>query len=182
MAFSYQRIINEAYRIANMAGGDANSSPVVDNKVVLEDLFYSALRQAIVEGSDKPAEIGDLKHDHTIAITNGAGTIPDNVLDEFLDSSSIYSDDGTLNGLMSFHPRYFDYIRAGHSQLGYYTVRDAQLLLKSPGGAMSSYNGNVHLVTTTMPTVADATTALSISTETAKRTVEILAGSLRGAK
>lgn len=180
MAFTYQRILNEALRVANMAGGDANSSPTIDNRVVLEDLFYSALRQAIVEGSENPAEIGALKYDHTITVTNGAGTIPDTVLNEFMDGSTVYSDDGTLNGLMSFQPRYFDYIRDGHSQLGYYTVQDDQFLLKEPGGDISDYTGDVHLVTTTMPTVTDATTDLAISSETAKKTVEILASLLRG--
>lgn len=180
MSFSYSSIIDEALRVANLVGSDGNASPVIDNSVVLEDLFYSALKKAIVEGSESSAEVGGLKYDHTITITDGKGTIPDSILNDFLDDSALYTDDGSLNGLMSFQPRYFDYVREGHSQLGYYTVQDNKLLVKEPGGDINAYDGTVHLVTTTVPTVVDATTALNISTETAKRTIEFLAQMLRG--
>lgn len=182
MAITYQSILESALRVANLVGMDANSSAWIDNKIVLEDLFYSACRQAILDGSDNPNEIGDLKYDHTVTITNGVGTLPSEVLDELLSGSTVYSDDGALNGLMSFQPRYFDYIRDGHTQLGYYAIQDNNLLLKEPGGEIGTYDGDVHLVTTSMPTIVDATTTLNLSKETAKRTVEILAQMLRGVK
>ncbi len=183
MAFSQKSIGDRAIRVATMAGLDPHTSPVVDNGVVAEDLFYDALRRAVAESAKNPSDAQAMKRDHTITITNGVGTMPDTVLDDFLSSSSIYSTtDSNIAENSTYCPRYVDYLRPVHSQLGYYAVQGSSLLYREPAGDAGAWDGDLHLVTVSTPAIpATIADAMTISTELAERTIQILAGMLRGA-
>lgn len=182
MAYSQHQIIDRALRIATMTGGDPNLSSVIDNTVVLEDHFYTALRNAIIAGANVPTEVNGLKRDHTIAVTNGVGTLPDSVVDECLDSSSIYSStDSNVQQFSSFQPRYADYLRPVHGQLAYYAVQGQSFLYRGPNEEAGVFDGDIHLVAVSTPAIpATITDAITISTATAERTIQLLASILRG--
>lgn len=165
-----------------MTGGDANTSAVIDSGVVLEDHFYTALRQSIVEGSAIPSEVNSLKRDHTITLTDGVGTMPDAVLDECLNTSSIYSStDSDVQEFSSYQPRYSDYLRPVQTQLGYYAVQGSSFLYREPSGDAGAFDGDINLVAVSTPAIpATITDPITISTEAAERTIQILAGILRG--
>lgn len=183
MSYSKKQLVDRALRVANLTATDPNVSAVIDNRVVLEDLLYTAMKQAVIEASQNPAEVGSLKRDFTVTITSGVGTLPDDSLDEFLDDSNIYSTtDDDISQLTSFQPRYLDYIRPTHSQLGYYTVQGTSLLFKEPGGDAGDFTGDIHFVCTSMPDLSGAfTAAITIPTPTAERTIVRLAELLKGA-
>ena len=165
-----------------MAGLDPHTSPVVDNGVVAEDLFYSALRRAVAESAKNPSDAQAMRRDHTVTITNGVGTMPDAVLDDFLSSSSIYSTtDTTIAENSSYCPRYVDYLRPVHSQLGYYAVQGSSLLYREPAGNAGEWDGDLHLVAISTPAIpATITDPITISTELAELTITILASMLKG--
>lgn len=182
MAYSQKQIQDAALREATMVGGDANASPVIDNAVALEDLFYLALRAAVLEGAAIETENGGLQRDYSIVIASGTGPLPDTVLDECLDTSSVYSTtDADITTLTSYQSRHLDYLRPVHVQLGYYTVLGGNLLFREPGGATGSYGGTIHLVTVGTPDIpAVATNPIEIATETAERCIAILARMVGG--
>lgn len=165
-----------------MTGTDAHVSAVIDNAVVLEDHFYSALKMAVIEGSQIESEAGGLKRDYTITVTDGVGTLPDTVLDECLDQSSIYSTtDDDIGELSSYQSRYGDYLRPNHDQLNYYAVQGTDFLFREAGADPGEYDGDIHLVAIGVPDVSSFTGAITISTTTAERTINILANLLKGA-
>ena len=165
-----------------MVGGDANASPVIDNTVVIEDLFYLALREAVIEGSQHEAEAGTLKRDYILTVASGTATLPDTVIDECLDSSSIYSTtDSTIGDLSSFQPQYGDFIRPVHAMLAYYTALGGNFLFRAAGGAVGAYSGTIHLVAIGTPDIPGSITAnITIATETAERCIAILARMIKG--
>lgn len=165
-----------------MTGGDANASPVIDNSVVLEDLFYLALRESVIEGSQDDAEAAGLKRDYTLALTLGTATRPDTMIDECMDDSSIYSEtDSTIGELSSFQARYSDFLRPVHAMLGYYTILGDNFLFREAGGVTRSYTGTIHLVTIGTPDIpAVITDPITIATETAERCIAILSRMLKG--
>jgi hypothetical protein len=179
MSFSKKQILDRALRIATMTGTDAHQSAVVDNAVVLEDYFYSALKQSVLAGASDPSESAGLKRDHTISITNGIGTLPDVVLEECLNDSTVYNDDDDQT---SYQPRYADYLRPVHSLIGYYAVQGTSFLYRAPGGDAGEFDGDINLVAVSLPDIpATITDAITISSATAERTIQILAGMIRGA-
>ena len=181
MAYSQHQIIDRALRIATMTGGDPNLSSVIDNTVVLEDHFYTALRNAIIAGANVPTEVNGLKRDHTISVSNGVGTLPDSVIEECLDTSSIYADDTNVQQFSSYQPRYSDYLRSGHSQMGYYSTQGANFLYRGPNEEAGVFDGDIHLVAVSTPSIPSTITdPITISTEVAERTIQILASILRG--
>ena len=180
---SYKQIIDRALRVATMTGGDPNASPVIDNVVVLEDLAPMALRKAIIEGASDPDEANELKIAHTITISLGVGDMPDEVINELLDRSSVSSTtDDDITQFTSFQPRLMDYLRPVHSQLGYYTAQGQNILFREPGGNAGAFDGTIVLNAVSMPVeVVDLTSFLHIPTDTAERAIQILPMMLRGA-
>ena len=165
-----------------MAGLDPHTSPVVDNGVVVEDLFYDALRRAVAESAKNPSDAQAMRRDHTVTIVNGVGTMPDTVLDDFLSSSSIYSTtDSNIAENSTYCPRYVDYLRPKHSQLSFYAVQGSSLLFTEAGGNSGEYDGDLHLVCVSVPAIpATITDPITISTELAELTITILASMLKG--
>jgi len=179
---SYRQIIDRALRVATMAGGDPNSSPVIDNLPVLEDLAPMALRQAIIDHANDPDAANEVKIAHTVTISLGTGDMPDEVISECLDRSSVSSTtDDDITQLTSFAPRYLDYLRPVHSQLGYYTQQGQSILFREPGGNASAFNGIIVLTAVSMPIdVVDLTSFLNIPSDVAEKAIQNLAMMLRG--
>lgn len=182
MAISEQSIIDRAMFIANGAGIDAHSSPVIDNKYVIETMFPLALRQAVIEHARTPHEANGLKRTFSLTLVAGEAVLPDDVLDECLTSSSISSaTDLDVAELTSYEQRYFDYIRPGYAQLGFYTNRGGTFCYRGIGENAGESVATVKLTAISMPVIpATSTTSMTISTSLADTTVEILARMMSG--
>ena len=179
---SYKQIIDRALRMATMTGGDSNASPVIDNAVVLEDMAPMALRQAIILGANNPNEVNQLKIAHTLSVASGEATLPDEVITECMDRSSVSSaSDSSITELASFQPRLLSFLRPVHKQLAYYTVNGAKLLFRAAGGDAGTYTGTITLAAVSMPVgVTLLTSSLGIPSDTAERAIGILAVMLKG--
>jgi hypothetical protein len=181
MAISYASIIDRAFRVANMVGQDANNSLTIDNQVVLEDLAPLALREAIIQKAGTDSENGGIKRSHALTFVNGTATLPDTVIEECLDTSSLVSTtDDDITQLSSYQPRYLDFQRPAHNQLSYFTVQGRNILFRDSFGDPGEYNGAISLVAVSMPAVVAITADLGIGTDVAESAIKILAAKLRG--
>lgn len=183
MVVSQLSIQQRAYRLAVSQGLDPHGSGAVDTQFAFENNFPHALRRAATElaGRDE-SEAANLKRTYALTLSSGVATLPVSVIQECLDRSMIYSDsDSTVAENSSYQPRYSDYIRPAHSQLGYYSINGTSFCYRAPYGAANSFSGNLKLVTAGMPDIPGSlTTAMTISDRLAERTVELLADMVRG--
>lgn len=174
--------MNRAIRIANAAGQETHASATIDNAFLAEDFFAIALRRAVLAVAANPSARAQLKRTYSLSVASGAVTLPDTVLDEYLNDSTAYlSTDANL--LASFEPKYEDYLRAGdqYPQLAYYTSRHGQLLFRDAGAAAGATTGTVTLVAVGLPDIPTTITdAITASSDVVENTVLILAELIRG--
>ncbi len=173
MPISAEQIIDRSIRVANQTGLDANSSPVIDNSVVFEDLFPLAMREAVSYLAGNPEDASSLKQDHALTFTSGSAPLPAGVVTECLDSSSLNS--STYSGLVSWQPRYIDFIRPVHKQLGYYLISGSNVLFRAPGGAPGTFNGSLTLNAVSVPIPANISDDLAIGEDLANEVIVRLA-------
>jgi hypothetical protein len=185
MSVSIQQILDRAMELASSVGTDSHDSPIVDNAPTAEVLFPTALRRAATEIARSDRNEADiLKRTYALTLVNGSITLPTSVIAECLDSSSIYSDDDSdIGQLSSYKPRYYDFLHPALEQLGYYTVRGANLEFREPDEESGEFDGALNLVAVGMPDIPSTLTAsMTISDRVAEKTIENLAAMLRGEK
>lgn len=181
--FSQKQLMDRAFRLANSAGVEPHQSAIIDNAFTAEDYFPIALREAVKQSAGIPNEANSVKRTYPLTLVAGEATLPDTVLTECLDSSSLFSSsDATVAKLSSYEPRYSDYLDSGaYNQLAYYTVRGAVFCYRAPGELPGVSTATLSLVCVGIPDIPAAlATAMVISSETAERCIEILSKMLRG--
>ena len=175
-------IMNRALRIANAAGLEPHSSPVIDNAFLAEDFFAIALRQAVIEQAKTPGGRAQQKRTYPLTLVAGEIALPDTVLDEYLfDSTCFVSGDTTL--LASYEPRYEDYLRAQfmYPQIAYYSTRGSTLCFRGPNQAAGAATSTISLTTPGVPDIpATITDAISAGSDVVEQTILILAAMIRG--
>lgn len=176
MAYTPQRIIDEAMSVAT-TGEDANSSPIIDAEYIAEELLPRAIRTAILQG--KPSEAGELKRDFALTFVNGVASLSERVISECLNESSLFVADDEVGA--SFQPRYMDYVRPSYTQLGYYTVKDTDILYRASNGNVSEFDGSATLTAIAVPSWTALTDTLDISNDTGERAVLVLSKMIRNA-
>jgi hypothetical protein len=182
MAFSQKSITDRAFRIAVMTGSEDIASAIVDNEVVFEDYFSIALSEACLAAAQNESEAAALKRTHDIIIVDGVGDLPDTVLTECMDQSSMVNPADTDTPI-SFSPRYSDYVSpARPNQLSYYTVEGSNLLFRAVGEGVGESDADIQLTAVSLPdTPALITGTMTIRPETAERVALILAQKVLGA-
>ncbi len=172
--------MERAYRLANQIGTDAHASPIIDSSTLPEDLFSIALRAAVLERSKMPGEADGLKRTYTLNFVNGVAEKPQTMVDEVINQSQLY-DPNNPDQLISFQPRYLDFIRPAYNQLGYYTMNGNNIEYKEPYGSTGTYTGTQTLTAIGLPDVpASITDTISMSTELAEATINQLVMMMRG--
>lgn len=180
MAITQSSIMNQAFRLANQIGVDGHDSPIIDGSTLPEDLFSLALRAAVIERSTTPGSADGLKRSYTLNFVNGKAAKPDTMLDEVMNQSQLYSA-ANPDVLISFQPRYLDFIRPAYNQLGYYTLNGDNIEYKEPYGNAGSYTGTQTLVAVGLPDIpASLTDPITMSTELAESVVWQLVAMMRG--
>jgi len=176
MSISQKQIMQRAFRLANTLGTDGHASAIIDNRVAIEDLFPIALRAAFAELAKDVSQLASLKRTHTISITSGVGTLPDTVMNEYLDNSSAWT---TANSdLVTYQERYLDFLRPTYPQYGAYTTKGSQFLFREPDADYGAFTGSVYL--SDIPSTI--TDAIDVSTNVAELTIKHLTQMLKGAE
>lgn len=169
---SQQSITDKSFRIAVARGVDPHNSPLIDSGEFLsEDLFRSALRQAVIEQQ--------FQKSYALTLTDGKVALPAGVLLEQLSTANVYQEDETE--LCSFEERYSDFVNMPYSQISRFTVNNSQLCYAEASGDANEFDGDVTLMCVALPAIpATITDAITIPDTLADRISEILADMLIG--
>jgi hypothetical protein len=120
---TYQTLIDLALQQA-LAGGDQLRSALLDADMTMESLVQQVFQQVALRyaGGDSDSQ-SLLRATHTVALTNGVGTLPDEALTSCIWGSSVDVDGEPLIGpAMSYIP-WISFTQPSDNLLGYYSVR-----------------------------------------------------------
>src|SRR6185369_6893360 len=145
-------ILARARTISSQLAGDANSSPLIDDLGGLRALLNHAILEVYRRKATNPNFIKDINLRQNIVITAGSGTLPDNIIREYLRSADWQDANGSLIS-------YFDYPMdfgsgQNYNQLGYVTVNNSTISYTEPSpGTSTSYTGNLTVSAPSTPTI-----------------------------
>jgi hypothetical protein len=137
--------------MATAIGVDPNQSVEIDVKGGLRAMLNSAIRYLYREKAEDIKFRQDIAVDNAITITTGTGTLPDNVMREFLGQANISNSDGDLITYMDFP---ID-VTGGQTfgQLGYVWLTGMDTLnYRAPSPTLDTYSGTVTVSVPTFPT------------------------------
>ena len=143
-------ILSRARVIATGIGGDANLSPVIDNKPAFRALLDTALSYVFNNRAKDRKNWRNIAVKHTITFAGGVGALPPEVMREYLHMADFANTEGDLISYLTWT---LDN-RATFSQLGYMYVDGDNLIYTAPGGTPGTYDGDISL---TVPSLPDLT-------------------------
>lgn len=158
MTITLQEMIDRAAQIA-LAGTDPTLSPVLDVEMTAEALLPHVFAAVEMECAASPRRRSFLRKSKTVAVSNGAGALADDVLTKYL-SDAVLSDPADRTKLYAWVPEWIDFVRPKDRRLGYYSVNGQTLAMIEPGAtydAAAGFTGDVELVIPcglTLPTLA----------------------------
>jgi len=176
------RIIFEAQR-----GGEKAELANLNTQSVAESIMPSVLQEVTQKyASGDSSKQSLLRQTHAITLTNGVGTIPDEVMTTFVWGSSVYIDDEpTIGPLMTYTP-WISFINPADDRLGYYSIRGTdEFYWADPGENYPDLTrtGDVSLTIATVLTVPDdPDTDTDWPAEAESDVIDRAAEYLRGAK
>jgi hypothetical protein len=95
--------------------------PIQDGESVVEDMLPTALQVVALKAAAEPRTESLLRRNFTVSLTNGTGTVSDNVLTSCWPGATVYiPGEPTVGPLMSYVPNWNDFIGPLDSRLGYW--------------------------------------------------------------
>lgn len=183
---TYQEWIDKAQILAASIGGEVMVSPYLDAGIALEVLAANVMHYIAAKCASDPRTRSLLKQTQTISLTNGEGTLPANVLTEYISDAEIYdATDTFLGSLTSWISNWNDYVRCNELRLGRFSIKAGRTFHYCPPGTIydpaSGVTQDIIVTTPCVPSLpAAAGTAISISDELTDDLVAALADALRG--
>jgi hypothetical protein len=168
-----QEIIDRAMQIAT-AGADAGDSPVIDSEMTAEDMLPLAVRHTyrslLVSGQMR---YQDVVREHSIVLTANVGTLPEDVLVEYLEHAELpdYPWAAYLRQLSDYQRSRFDEL------LSYFTAHKGSFYfsgIENPG------NGTVKLHAASLPEIGGASVEIVMTEAARDAVINNLALALRG--
>jgi len=183
MAFSLKQWTTRSIALA-LAGEDMNTTPVLDPEDIAEAYAHHCMFEVAELFAADPATRHLVTETITIALTNGAGTIPSRVLPAYVPFATVTDPaDPAMGRKMRWVP-WEDFIRTvADANRGYFSSKGTTLYLTRPSAAYvegAGMTGNISLTTAAavdMPATESATIAVPLRIELAL--VEALAAKLR---
>lgn len=173
-----------------LRGGDAAKFPnLKDGTTILESLVPSIFQAVAESYASNPRKLSLLRRTHTLAVSNGVATLPDEALTSCLWNSSIADpDDLTVAQAQSFVQEWIDFIAPRDNwqiQLNTFTVKgdtDFHFLeANADYDPSSGLTGDLELTIPSVPAIpAAATDTVDAPSEVTSDIVEALANALRG--
>lgn len=159
-----EQIIARARVTASQMGGDANVSPVIDNKGGLRALLNNAIRQVYRARSNDQKFIRDTVTKHTVTVTGGTGACPDGVMRELLHQAQFQDPNGALITYFNYN---IDQDGETYDQLGYVCMDGSNFKYKAPSPDFSNYSGSLYVTVATFPTFpADLSNSITFPSTT----------------
>lgn len=148
--FTLKAWVNRSITLA-LAGQDLLTSPMLDPEEIAEAHAHHVMREVAEEFAADPLLAPYVTETVTVALTNGTGTLPTRVLEQFL-TTAVVSDsaDATVAEKMRFLA-WDDFVRAPiDTNRGYFSVKGTSFYLVRPGAAYtpgSGMTGNIDITT-----------------------------------
>ncbi len=161
---------------ATQISGDANVSVVIDSRAGMMALLPNCILEVYRRKAKDPRFLRDITAMTTVAITSGTGTLPDEVMREFL-STGNFTD--ANNSLVTYYEYASDYNSSvNFTQLGYSFLIGDTIQYTAPAPDLATYNGNLYITSPTIPALA--TTMTFPTEETITDVILLLARAIRG--
>lgn len=185
---TYAEMIDRAYFQA-LRGMGANTAPNLDDATtIMEAMIPTVFQEVALQYAGDPDQQSLLRRTHTIAMSNGAGTLPDEVLSQCLNNANVTDpNDVSVGKFQSYVPQFVDFIGPRdniQAQLNWWTCKgDTDFLFLEANAEYdpsSGFTGNLDLTVPSVPAVpATASDPIVVSEEIASDLVEALADTLR---
>jgi len=115
-----------------LAGADPNVSPLLDIEMVAESLVPTIFQQVALSYVGNPQAESLLRRTHTVTMTNGAGTLPEEALTSCKYGATIADpDDVTVAQTQTLVPQWVDFVQPRNnlqSQLSWWTIKSDNTL------------------------------------------------------
>lgn len=184
---TYLEFISVASQEA-LAGANALTSPLLDLEMTAESLVPIVFQTVALKAAADPNKRSLLRRAHTVAFTDGVGTLPADALSECLNGASLSSStDVTVGQLSAYVPYKQDFIQPrdnAQAQLNWWHVDDTSIFYLPAGEDFdppaSSFTGNLSLLIASVPEIpAAADDDLVVSSEILSDLLEEMATMLR---
>lgn len=148
---SLAEILARSHSLATQQGTDPSQSPQIDNLVGFRAMLNHVIRDVWRKKANDPKGYHDIVTKQTVAIVASTGTLPDNIMREFLNGNTQFQD--ANNSLITFFDYAIDYASGTtYTQLGYVTINGSVISYRAPA-PNQSYTGNLFITAPTMPTI-----------------------------
>lgn len=175
---SVDNLIARARTIATQMGGDANLSPLIDNKFALRTLLNNAINHVYTKRAGDGKSWRDISIRFPITIASGFGTFPSNAMREFMHQSDWANSD---NDLISYIARDADNRETYDTYLGYVQIQGDTVLYTPPNGDATSYTGTLYMTAVGTPELpASSSTTFNMTSDISDEVAYTLALALRG--
>jgi len=140
-----------------LAGVDPNTSPLLDIEMVAESLVPTIFQQVALSYVGDPQAESLLRRTHTITMSGGTGTLPDEALTSCKYGASIASStDVTVAQTQTLIPFWPDFIQPRNNlqlQLNYWTIKgdDALYYLAPQEEFPGTFAGDLELTIASVP-------------------------------
>lgn len=185
----YSEMLDVAYFQA-LRGLDAKAAPNLDDATTIMEALVPSIFQSVAERyASDPRTQSLLRRTHTLSVSSGAATLPDEVLTSCLWNSSIDDpSDVTVAQAQSFVPQWYDFVQPRdnfQTQLNWYCVKGDSdfhfLEANEDYDPSAGFTGSLELTVPSVPEIPTlAAGTVDVPSEVASDLIEALANALRG--
>lgn len=162
--------------LATQIASDANASPLIDDLAGLRALLNHCVLEIYRRRAGNPRFLRDITARTTVAIASGSGTLPDEIMREFLGSANITDVNNSLVTYFEYASDYYSTVN--FTQLAYALVVGDLIKYTAPAPDLATYNGNIFITSPVLPTITTSVTFLT--EEVADDVILLLAKAIRG--
>lgn len=137
-------LIDQAIEAAQAGLEPQQAAFLDDAEVLVQSLLRTVFRKVDRDCAADPRKRSLLRREKTIALTNGVGTLPEEVITRFMDESSVrvVDDESNIGGQMSYLQNWIDLTQTKDTRCGYYAIRgQRELWWVDPGSTFSFTTG-----------------------------------------
>lgn len=162
-------VIERVRLLASNLGGGPPDARLLGSEVIVEIILPRVFEIITQNAAKDPENLNSLRKDHTIAMTNGVGTLPESIKEEFVSSIFVVDVDGASTAPQyfdSYTPQYQEYFQGSLDTLvGQFTIRNRQFYYYPPGYFTSGTVNAANIASNILPITDHGwVTALAVQT------------------
>lgn len=165
MSLTWQELIDRAVDQASV-GLDPNLSPLIDLGMLAENLAPDVLQSVAEDAAKDRNKRADLRSSQNISFTNGVGTIPNNLLLDYM-ADAVLFDTSDFSKRYAFRPEWYSFVNS-NGKLGRFTNIGTSIYVVEPSvvyAAGSGITATRQLTAPTVPAIPTLATAVVVIPE-----------------